>query len=384
MRQLVLGFITFTVLAPQFAWSVQRGQAQELPKLSLVLTPHMKADSVDYVDVVMTIESSAAEANMPFLLPPMHLPFDASGPFSPLDLVVKDSLGVVPTGTGASHDEDGNPAPITALRTMKGRVTVQYRAPTFAITKNPFPPYELRSEGSCIIGAGFGFLVIPAGKEVYRIKLHWNLAAMPADSMGVWSFGEGDVTRVGMADTLQRSFYAAGPLHHYSAGAFGLYFGNQPPFAISAIGEPTEKLFAYYKTFFHEDPDSYRVFFRDNRAIGSGSGAALMESFIFDYMATDPAFYRSHVAHEMAHTFLSLFEPVTGAWYAEGMAEYYSGVLSVRAGISTPDEFIAGVNFSASHYYPMPTRELPNAEIPDFVLGGTSQTKSVWRDQSAT
>jgi predicted metalloprotease with PDZ domain len=48
------------------------------------------------------------------------------------------------------------------------------------------------------------------------------------------------------------------------------------------------------------------------------------------------------------------------SWYTEGSAEYYSVVLSYRAGLSTPDEFLKRVNEHASGYYLNPLQSLAN------------------------
>jgi predicted metalloprotease with PDZ domain len=48
------------------------------------------------------------------------------------------------------------------------------------------------------------------------------------------------------------------------------------------------------------------------------------------------------------------------SWYTEGTAEYYSVVLSYRAGLITPEEFLRRVNEHAAGYYLNPLQGLTN------------------------
>ena len=172
------------------------------------------------------------------------------------------------------------------------------------------PLFDLREEAGGLHGAGWTFLAVPINSEPYRIQLHWDMADMPAGSRGIWSFGEGDVTKVAPAEQLASSFYFAGPVKSYPAqptGRFAMYWLSEPPFDVAAAAGMIQKLFDYMSGFFHDDGGSYRVFMR--KTPSNGGGTALTRSFMFGYsrvQASDRGESRGLIAHEMVHNWPTL------------------------------------------------------------------------------
>jgi predicted metalloprotease with PDZ domain len=111
------------------------------------------------------------------------------------------------------------------------------------------------------------------------------------------------------------------------------------------------------------------VFIRRNPH-ASGGGTALARSFTFGWNeATNPTVdsLQDLLAHEMTHNWPKLDDPQHGdtAWYTEGAAEYYSLLLSLRAGVLNRDQFLERINGRASGYYTNPLRGLTNREAAE-------------------
>ena len=185
---------------------------------------------------------------------------------------------------------------------------------------------------------------------------------------GVSSRGEGEQQWEGAGESLAFSFYAAGPVQSIPAdgrGDFVFYWLKAPPFDPAVLGAGTERLYHSMAAFFGESGLSYRVFARSN-PYPSGGGTALARSFMFGYGnggQTGATGTDMLVAHEMAHTWPTMTgdHPLT-AWYTEGAAEYYSVLLSLRAGTIDHARFLSLINRKAEGYYTGTYRALSNAE----------------------
>jgi len=119
--------------------------------------------------------------------------------------------------------------------------------------------------------------------------------------------------------------------------------------------------------FFHDRGGSYRVFIRKN-PYASGGGTALHRSFMFGWSSEHPPTVdelKGLLAHEMTHNWPTLEgEHGENSWYTEGNAEYYSILLSWRAGVINAGEFLKRINVRATGYYqnPLQTLTLQQAE----------------------
>jgi predicted metalloprotease with PDZ domain len=117
---------------------------------------------------------------------------------------------------------------------------------------------------------------------------------------------------------------------------------------------------------------------KDNTSYG---GAALSNSFLLflpeSLDDTDgPDRLGLVIAHEMVHHFVGTLdspEGIEGSWYSEGLAEYYSRLVTFRTGLILPRVFTDAVNQSAVLYFTNPLRNLPNEKIAE----------GFWRDKNA-
>ncbi|HKU41075.1 MAG TPA: hypothetical protein VJR89_23090 [Polyangiales bacterium] len=343
------------------------------PRLNVVLAPHRSGDAVDYVGVKLTIEAPNARANAPLLRLPMVFAGVESARYQSADLGVEDAMGTVPLSQVDDPVDPTNFSYYRRWRTQRatlGDLIVRYRAPTraFIPVLGSGPPFDLRAEGGGLAGAGVSFLALPDTTTVYRISLHWDLAGMPASSRGVFSRGEGDVALTGPVDLLAYAFYLAGPITSYPActnGPFQAFWLSRPPFDIQSVVSWTERAYREISRFFRDADKPYRVFFRHNEA-GAIGGAALSGSFMVGYgdaPAPQPERLRAMLAHEIVHNWPSSLQDTASEWFGEGMAEHYSAVITLRAGLIHPDEFLAGLNAQALSYYANPLRQLPASEI---------------------
>jgi predicted metalloprotease with PDZ domain len=83
---------------------------------------------------------------------------------------------------------------------------------------------------------------------------------------------------------------------------------------------------------------------------------------------------QSLLAHEMTHNWPAMEgEHGETAWYSEGAAEFYSLVLSTRAGVFSTEEFRTEINERASGYYTNPYRNASNA----------AAAEQFWKDWAA-
>lgn len=337
------------------------------PSLDLVLRPHQTDGKVDYVDIRMTIAHPDLAAGATFVHMPLVV---ASIPTQRYDgdaIRATDANGDVPL---TSKEEPTTPflsyRDWQVSRASAGDVTLTYRAVPRAVdehTRNG-PLFDLREEAGGLDGAGFTFIAPPVAERPYAIHLHWDLSDMPAGSRGIWTFGEGDVSVVQPAEELATSFYYAGPVKSYPPdpnGRFHMYWLSDPPFNAVAAANMIGKLFDYVSKFFHDDNRPYRVFIRKN-PYKEGGGTALTRSFLFAYgtgKKTTSEELEDLIGHEMVHNWPTLDgDHADTSWYTEGTAEYYSILLSYRAGLSTPKEFLKRINDRADGYYKNPLQSL--------------------------
>ncbi|GAA4966004.1 hypothetical protein HD597_007005 [Nonomuraea thailandensis] len=342
-----------------------------LPTLSLTLSPDATGIGVEYVLQAPSIPAGQAVCRLPIVI--------AGIPGAPLrttDLHVVDDLGDLPL-----HEEDEPATPSftyrrwCATRDTVGDVTVSYFAPVRVVdaaTRNG-PLFDLRAESGGVSGAGVTFLALPDTTHDYAITLRWT------DRPGVTSHGEGDLELTGTAETLAYCYYMAGPMHRHpaeSTGPFAMYWLTEPAFDVLAVATRIERIYRAMCDFFREPEPGHRVFIRKHPYPGNG-GTALPRSFMFGWSAAQtpaPDDLADLLAHETAHNWPRLDgEHAATAWYTEGTAEYYSIVLSHRAGLIDDDAFLKLINERARAYYANPLQTLTNAEAGELF----------WKDQRA-
>ncbi len=349
------------------------------PSFRLVLRPVVNAaGQVTDVGVSATITGEAEKGNTAFTLkiPVIFggVPGIADGV---KDLEVRDSLGAV-----ALEQVDDNPDASRfvyfrnwhAPRALRGSISLKYRYHLAVPHPNPGPPFDLRSNGGGVSGAGAGFLLLPTDNRVFDVQLNWDLQGMPAGSQGASSMGNGNVRAHVPMEVLLASFYIAGPLKTYpekgEAGGFSAAWLGTPPFNADEVMAKSAKAYSDFCSFFRDsNPPPFHVFMREGRDNVSEGGAALTNSFML-FLPPEANLTRDVdgvIAHEMVHHFVGELEGKPGfiSWYAEGLAEYYSRIQVFRAGLLSIPQFLEKINHKAVRYYTNPFINLPNDEVPN-------------------
>lgn len=349
--------------------------AKPLPILSLRLKPHATQGALDYIDATMVIHGLEVAPGEPLLRMALVIASIPTARYDGNALVASDGGGPLPL-----TQSDGAPQPFgidrdwLATRAPSGPVTARFRVLPREVDKDtrPGPLFDLRAESGGMSGSSLTFLPHPVTKNKYRIKLTWDLGDLPDTDRGVSCFGDGDVEFVATAEGLTQCYFAVGPLHVYPPGqtdtrTFGIYWLTDTPFDVPAVATQIQKLFGYMSGFFRDGGGSYRVFIRKN-PYPSGGGTASNRSFMFGWNSEHPPTadaLEDLLAHEMTHNWPRLEgEHAQTSWYSEGSAEYYSILLSWRAGVISTDQFLARINGRAAAYFqnPLQTLTLQQAE----------------------
>ncbi|MDP3489823.1 MAG: hypothetical protein Q8R71_06770 [Phenylobacterium sp.] len=341
------------------------------PRLDLTLTPRAEA-----LDVRMRMAAPALVAGGGLVRLPLSLVGIPSARYDGDALRAEDDLGLIPL-----RQEEEPPTPQGTYRrwlverATQGDVIISYAAPPRAVSAatNNGPLFDLRQEAGGFIGAGVGFLAAPVAPGPWSVRLEWDLSQAPAEARGAWTFGDGAVETVLPSQALAFSYYAGGPLGVFPAEGgegFHMYWLTEPPFDPAALAEKTQRLYDHMSAFFGDAPGTpYRVFMRANPYDGVG-GTALGRSFMFGYNRADNPTVDSLlglVSHEVAHTWPAMAgEHGETAWYSEGMAEFYSLVLSWRAGVTPLEQVVETMNSRADAYYANPHIALTNAQAAEI------------------
>jgi predicted metalloprotease with PDZ domain len=349
------------------------------------------------IPITITIHSAAPDSDqrIPFIELTLALPVPASAggqPILKMPLIASNVVTAAKTIEGLTVTDASGPLDVTvkddteageatyrhwiANRATQGSFTIHYRVPitNVAAPRGAAPPLELRSDSAAFSGAGETFLILPESDSTQPLQLRWDLSAMPAGSVGVSSFGVGDLTSSDPKNlhTLQSSYFMAGKLGLYPAtppktGFFSAWHGTAP-FDLGTLMASEERLYSFYGKFFHRPAAApYGVFLRAN-PVNAGGGMELSGSFIATFgPKTDLDDLKITLAHEMLHTFvggLDQPEGLVSSWYSEGMAVYYARLLALRAGQINPDDFLKDLNTTAARYYTDALIDTPNSEIP--------------------
>ncbi|WP_269714794.1 M61 family metallopeptidase [Caulobacter sp. NIBR2454] len=360
MRRLLLALFAALVLAAP-------AKAAEPASLAIVLTPRAEQSQLG---VSMTLARPDLKAGDGLVRLPLMLVGIPSARYDGDALTARDAAGPLAL---VQSQEPPTPQGVyrrwSVDRPTQGDVVVRYAAPPRAVTAatNNGPLFDLRQEAGGFIGAGVGFLATPVKPGPWKVNLRWDLSASPPGARGAWTYGDGDVEIVLPSEALSFSYYAAGPLKSHPAqpGRFHLYWLGEPPFDAEALGSRIEALFDPMAAFFEDAGGAYRVFMRQNPYKGMG-GSALGRSFMFGYHPpANPKIddLQGLIAHEMAHNWPRMQgEHGDTAWYSEGMAEFYSVLLSHRAGVLPAERLLETLNDKADAYYSNPYRALSNSE----------------------
>jgi hypothetical protein len=326
------------------------------------------------VRVSYAVSAPIVEAGHTLFRLPIVIVGIPGAPLIATDFTVSDEEGAL-----ALQQEDEEPTPTwtyrrwTAARSTVGDLHVSYFAPVRFVDEstNNGPLYDLRAEADGLHGAGITFLALPDATEPYDVTIDWDLSQAPVGARGVCSLGEGSIQVTETMEDLAYTYYMAGQLSAYPNEAnsvFSMYWLSEPSFDPVAVAGEIERIYRAMCDFFQEPEPGFRIFVRRHPYRGNG-GTAVRRSFMFGYSESSRPTVKSLaslLAHETAHTWPRLDgEHGETAWYSEGTAEYYSIILSQRAGFITDDEFLDLINERARGYYTSPLQTLSNQEAAE-------------------
>jgi len=269
----------------------------------------------------------------------------------------------------------------TPARPARGVVTVRYRA---RVSREMMagPSWEVRSEPRGVSAAGNTFLLLPDDRTAYRIKLRWDLAAMPAGSRSITSLPSDIETRPITADGLREAYFMAGDLFMTRGdGPFRAASTADTPYDQMELLNWTAEAYGKMLKFFGPPPQpTFTVMFRGSR-ISRASGTELPGALMATMMPGTPLDEVKLLAsHEMVHVFLNGLDPEP--WFAEGLAVVYQNRAPFMTGLIGEDAYIADVNATARAYYRnvrfgMPMKEAQasfwtdaRARLQPYVRGG--------------
>lgn len=301
------------------------------------------------------------------------------------DLDVKDARGQVEFTT---HDDAAVPGGYpyfrhwTADRAVELPVRIRYRALVQPEGGPAGPAFGIRASAGGISGAGAGFLLVPENAASQTSELSWDLGAFDKPSVGVTTFGEGQVEVAGAPYNLTQGWYMAGPVDQYpetgTASKFHAYWLGDFPYDEREAMAFTSEMYTYFESYFdHLDPaPHYRVFMRLLDAPPYGGGTALANSFMLsrgplrddELEGVSP---KRTFVHELLHQWSGAL--VGGAieanWFSEGLTTYFEYTLPFRSGHISFDEHLAGLNSLSLDYYTSKARDWPISEIKKVGFG---------------
>lgn len=338
--------------------------AETAPRMTVLIKPGAMSETAGKgnLDIEIRVPDLDVLAGGPLLSLSTMLP-GLSKPQTVEGLSANDGLGPVPL---ESRNQDGI-LRWSSTRAVKGELAIHYREP---IENAPLtqggPPLSPRIDGDGFSSVGNMFLISPQTKAAYRIAIQWDLSAMGAGAAAVSSYGDGDVELpAGPVARLNNCLFMAGHLKREpqtkASTGFSSVWAGEPPFDPRPAMQWTGKLHAWMSKFFNDPSEPpYRVFLRFN-PMNAGGGAALTHSFIATYGAgVTGDSLKSTLGHEMTHTWTA---NGLGQWYSEGNAVYYQALLSWRAGLIAPEQFLEDLNKTASRYYTNSLNMTPDQQI---------------------
>jgi predicted metalloprotease with PDZ domain len=347
-------------LAVSAAWAVPTHDA---PLASVVITPSAMSESdggtVDVVEVFpqMTAETGAHLLSIANSAPGLTLTQRME------NLIVTDDQGPV----ALAPNKDEFPDSWNTTRKVSGKLTIRYRLPIVNDTHATGGPQgSPRIDGDGISSVGEMLLMQPETSHPYRLALKWELAAMGAGAVGVWTYGEGNVTLpAGSASRLQNSFYMAGHVKREPEklkGAFSAVWTGDPGFDPRPSLRWAQQLHGWMSHFFGDSHEAtYRIFMRYNPAANAGGGTAFPNSFLWTYGQGVAATYMEGIlGHEMTHTWTATD---MGKWFDEGLAVYYQQRLPWRDHMVATDDYLRDINKTAARYYTNELSHLSDADV---------------------
>ncbi len=313
------------------------------------------------------------------------------------ELAVSDAAGDVPLAMAEDPPAPGG-FPYyrhwTAQRPVSGPVTIRYRSLVQPPEQTHGPPFGIRPSGGGVSGAGAGFLVLPEHTGAMDLHLAWDVSGLAAGSVGIDSFGEGEVRLHDDPSRLSDAWYMVGPVGRYpaqgDADGFSAAWLGRVPFDPVAEMRWTGRLYAFLGRSFRylDPPPRYRVFMRFLETPPVGGGTALPKSFMLSAPAGDPRpdAHAPHntLAHEMIHQWTGGIDAPQGisSWFSEGLTVYYTALLPKRGGFASLDDYARDINAIAKGYWAFPARDWSAARIAEAGFG-SEDIRHIPYDRSA-
>jgi M61 glycyl aminopeptidase len=267
---------------------------------------------------------------------------------------------------------------LAASRDAVGTVTLRYRARSVPVADEG-ARYGLRHDATGIGGVGTHFLVLPEPHRAHRIRIEWVRPACPTtvSGEGMSSFGDGPVAEMtGTLDSLRAAAYFFGHprvamVDDSSVHMRTAWFG-EPSLDVGAAASWMTRVFAIERGLFVDDESAgYAAFVRVLPSMGARSnGVSQPSSFLLAIGPNTPwgPRLRTNIAHEMLHRWLGQRLRLAGPegssyWFTEGFTCYYASALMRRAGLISPDEFLAELNLTATRQFSNEYATATNDEI---------------------
>jgi predicted metalloprotease with PDZ domain len=303
----------------------------------------------------------------------------AGKPVFRLDDVVHGSPGMAKLVSAAEASDakgalplvrrDGATLELVGSRAASGVVTLRYRARSIAMTDRG-ARYGLRHDATGIGGLGAFFFVLPESRRRERIAIEWAPATGCPGMQGLASVKEltGELAELRAVAV----FFGKPRQHAAPDGSLNAAWFGTPAFDTAAASEWAGKAYAAQRAFFGDrDRAPYRVFVRVVPGMGERANGMGQPSSMLSAIGPSTPYgqrVRTNLAHEMLHRWLGMRLRIAGAeglgyWFTEGFTVHYANVLLLRAGLVTPDEFLAEVNGTVTRHVANPRSAASNAEI---------------------
>ena len=341
--------------------------------LHILLAPRVDQGRVREVEIQLTLETPAADDGDVLLEMPLLHAMAPSALQDASALSARDAAG--PLALRVEHDPP-DPSGFRqdrrwrAARATQGDVVVRYAATPREITPQtpPGPLYDMRREREGFHGAGSIIIALPPEGWPRQVRIDWDLSRMTPGARGVSSLGEGPVRATLPRRSVDTSFFMAGPLSSLpadGAGAFVGYWLTTPAFDLKRALGRIEEAYREFARFFGDEAAPFKVFMRTtSRFAGGGTGG--YSSFMFghvEHQQRDESEVLGLLTHETLHNWLNSLGGESNHWWSEGSTTYYTQILSYRAGLTTLDQFLDGMNALAEGYSTNPRSELPNDDV---------------------
>ena len=334
-----------------------------MKRLEVVLKPFPAEKGIERLEVLYKVSGLTLEAGKAlcgFQTETVSIPGCI-----PAEISITDELGNAEFELKESVQYPYRWLYLSSLREISDKFALHYTVkPRVLDDKAACGPYfDLRNEDGGANGAGIHFLPEINDFEG-SIALSWDMSQMPEGSIGVCTWGEGNLSYEGKLEKLRQCYFAFGAVKKITDGDFGYYWLSEPTFDVNSLAEYTKELFKKMQLFFKDNESVYRIFMRKDPFKNSG-GTALLRSYMFGWNETQPVSVRDKqniLAHEMVHNWPQLNDVPygTASWYSEGTAEYYCCMLPFRNGLIDRETLLNEIQTRATSYYTNPTRHMEN------------------------